>query len=296
MHSRRNYHNYSQNQINDISLNCLIKNYIEDQLKVHDKDACLDKRFEFDNSSNKSKRRNRILVDFDSNWEVFSSSNSYSTELNSGGGDWNHSKNIYFHLNKSCQSYGLDLIIFFNGTIPKCFDTYEWLNKYKLAHKRVEKNYQNPRSFSKVKPPFLNEYIQLLIHSNNSKSNMSSVFAFQTLENHQKEIIQFYKTYNCDGIITDDFDLISMCIFDSSVDIDLYWAKTFRFHNYGLSANKIDKTKIVEALQMNMDQFKWFAFLLSSQTTQVMSGEWLTEFYKRVTKDSIDLKIPVSEY
>lgn len=280
---------YSRSKIH--SLNSCFKEYIEKNLKIIDRDDQLGRQIELDNSKHKQKRKTKLIVDFDHAWETFTT---HSIDLSTGGGEWNHTKNFYYYLHKQCELYGIQLIFFFNGTIPKCFDTFEWCNRFKLAYKQVEQNYQRANFFGKVAPPFLTEYIQLLIQSMNKRFMSKAIVSFQSIENHQKEIIAFFKANKCEGIITDDLNLIAMCMFDTSVDIDLYWARSFKFRNHTLNAFLIDKLKILKALNMNMDQFKWFSFLLSSQTSQMISGEWLIEFYKRLTHESIDLKNLVS--
>lgn len=246
-------------------------------------------------NSNKINKKLKYVVDFDESWDNLCGNYDWS----SGGGEWSLMRRHFNYLNRASETAGVQLIFFFDGTIPKCFDSFEWLNKKKNDHNKVNQFFRSNLAFVKIHPPFINEYIKICIEDINKKTNKNpkNISAYQSAENHQREIIQFCRDNQCDGVLTDDFDLISLLMlekFDLNLpNIKIYSARSLRYLGPSLKVDMINTSNILNALKMDINQFKWFTFLLSCQTSHFVSGEWILEFYKRVTQYSIiDLNNP----
>ena len=101
------------------------------------------------------------------------------------------------------------------------------------------------------------------------------------------EIIEFLKVNKCDCLITNNFDLISLVMMEkfrnSLTYIRVGLASSWHRHNQRIKINLIRTDIILNALQMNEKQFKWFSFLMSNQISYALSGHCLNHFYKRMT-------------
>jgi hypothetical protein len=265
---------------------CLIK-YIEKLAKLNNYQL-YEYNIELSNKNNsnndKTKSKLNVIIDIDdSSWQYFTGYDSYKTSM---GGEWHLMKQVYFYLNKDANKYDIRFTLFFDGTMPIHYDSFELTNKHKSDYLNAKEFFKNPNNNRKISNSFMNEFIQISIAKlNKNRKYDKQLQCFQTVNNHQKEIIEFLKVNKCDCLITNNFDLISLVMMEKFRNslTNLRIGLAAKWHRPSNNICLIRTDVILHFLQMNENQFKWFSFLMSNQIGYFLSAHCLNHFYKRMT-------------
>ena len=114
------------------------------------------------------------------------------------------------------------------------------------------------------------------------------LFSFTSTENHQTEILDFCKQYNCDALFTNDLEIITLFLINQNLAEEkdklkntfIYEGSSFKITKTGLIFGKKYNFEILfKELNMNIDEFVWFSILLG---TRFFHSEWLLSFYNDV--------------
>lgn len=107
----------------------------------------------------------------------------------------------------------MEVIFYLNGTSSDSTDSHEWLvtqskNTWKV--KKIVENFspsQKAASTYFFPPSFLSDFIRIEAKSNRDNK---SLYAFQSTNDHAKEILDFCDKFNCDALLTTNLDILTL--------------------------------------------------------------------------------------
>jgi hypothetical protein len=117
------------------------------------------------------------------------------------------------------------------------------------------------------------------------------MFTYSSLEDHQRELLDFCHEQKCDVLFTSDLVLIGLFLLNQKLPDDssqklhhthIYEASSFKIckGNRLIKGDKYNFNYILKELEMNEDQFVLFTILLGNKFLPV---EWLIDFYLKIS-------------
>ena len=132
------------------------------------------------------------------------------------GGQWTTLYQFYNQIRQACAQDDLEVIFFLDGTSAKSLEEQEeWLYKQFRISRQVKILYESfsplrkPHSRHFTQPIFLADWIRY--NANNIRANEpKNTFSFQSIDDHQMEILDFSRQFKCDILFTNDLNVIAL--------------------------------------------------------------------------------------
>jgi hypothetical protein len=188
------------------------------------------------------------------------------------------------------------VIFFFDGTCPQ---EDAWFEKQIIELKKLYKVFDlNETSLAESKDHIKSIMIKHMIYlesvdesSNRYVKSEKPMATFYSYEDHQKEILNFCREYDCDYLLTDDAELIATYMsqksrlpkHDSIYNLKICSARMFNLEPNNILTTKVFHfDKIFSYLKLNTEQFAIFSILLGNK---FIPSSFFSYFYERL-KDS----------
>ncbi|XP_067118432.1 constitutive coactivator of PPAR-gamma-like protein 1 homolog [Centruroides vittatus] len=179
------------------------------------------------------------------------------------GGQWNKLVDYINKLFRALNTTNIDLTVVFNGCAESnrinqwkdIQDVHRSKSRQILSH--VAAKGTPPPKIWWLPPVCLQTVLRLIIQA--------GVNVWCTLDEHHKELVQFYFQNKCDGIISDDFEFVTLGI------KSYYVGSSFKFYKENtcsktiINVKKLNLEKMMESLKIHHDHLIILTAILSNR-------------------------------
>ncbi|CAF0763518.1 unnamed protein product [Brachionus calyciflorus] len=208
------------------------------------------------------------------------------------GGQWGHVSNFYTELKRVCKNNSIEIVIFFNGTLPN-LKSNKWYQKQLEIRKRANSIFNSngmPEQKNWIEPVYSTQSIIFELNSGyytNGDNIQNNVFCYSTYTDHNKDIVNYLIKNKCDCLLTDNLELIGLVMLNRRFEknenlknLSLLSAKSVKLSTLlELTAYTYNFEDYLNMPNMNYEAFGWLMIIVSLSS---LNFEALKSFFKRI--------------